>query len=72
MSLPQWPQKANQLRHVRGVRNRLENELRKLQKLAMATGTRTDGRSAFQVLSEVEAYFENQQSSSPTWTVQDE
>ena len=67
-SLPQWPQKANQLRKVRGLRARLRNELAKLASLADQMGITTEGISAMQLLDEIEWYIEDQPGDSPTYT----
>ena len=66
--LPEWPQKANQLRRVRGLRRRLLRELQLLNELAIQTMVPTADRPAFQVLDDIEWVMEQAPSSSPSYS----
>jgi len=65
--LPKWNQKANELRRVRGVRDRLKKELNLLNSLAKQHGVPTEGRAAMDVLSDLEWLVNQATNSSPTY-----
>lgn len=65
--LPQWNQKANQLRKIRGARRRLQRELALVNELAAVQSVPTRGRPVMAVLQDLEAIVEELPSSSPTF-----
>ena len=65
--LPQWPQKENQLRKVRGLRRRLLLELQSVNDLAKQLDVPTTCRPVMEVLSDIEWMIEQTPSHSPTY-----
>lgn len=65
--LPEWPQKANHLRRVQGIRRRLLKELRLIDRLAGVQSVPTRGRSVLAVLDDLEMLAEELPSSSPSF-----
>lgn len=67
INLPQWPQKANDLRKVQGIRRRILKDLSLLNQLCGNAGVPTRERSALQVLEELERVTREMPSYSPTY-----
>ena len=65
--LPAWPQKANHLRAIRGLRRKLLREIRLVNELAEQSHVPTKGRSVLQVLDDLEFLAQEMPSSSPTF-----
>lgn len=66
-NLPNWPQRANEMRRLAGIRNRLKKDLSLLNRLALQQSVKTYGRSALQVLSELEQKTSARPIDSPTY-----
>jgi len=66
-ALPQWPQKANHLKKIRGVRRRIQRELALVNELAAVQSVPTRGRSVLAVLQDLEMLAEELPSTSPTF-----
>ena len=67
MKAPVWPQKANQLRRVDGVRRRLKNELKVVDQMAALLSVPTAGRPVMSVLSDIEYMINELPGYSPTF-----
>ena len=65
--LPEWPQKANHLRAIRGLRRKLLREIHLVNELAAESSVPTRGRSVLRVLDDLEFLAQEMPSSSPSF-----